>query len=284
MTARTVAEQQALLAAHTDDGPTFDGGSGKGHFVGADVAVVRIVAIEFATAVAFARGLVLNGEPLRTSAVEALVPVEAVVAAEGHKCLVHGHRTSKEFDAVVQVGHDFDVVDGGSGTDASKGQAVDFVGSAELRSTVTDAHVGQHPRVVFVVASTVGRLVVVCWNAFHLGGSAKVGGGVTQHDQAAPLAAGVVRRRTVEGISFEGENDGAAFRAFGEDLASRGHNHGGGVHTRSCGTFDDGSCFNGQGLSAIDEDVAVQDVVVVAGPSGGACAFTVVCDGDICTL
>ena len=125
---------------------------------------------------------------------EALIPIEAVVAAESHKRLVHSHGTAKKLDAVVQVGHNLNVMDGCARTDTGKGQAIDFVGCSQLGSTVADAHIRQHTGVVFVVVSTICGLIVVRGDALHLGGSAKVGGGVTQDNQAAPLATGVVRR------------------------------------------------------------------------------------------
>ena len=233
MAACAVAEEEALLVAHAHHSPALHGGDGKGHLVGAHAAVVGVVAVEFTRAVAFTGGLVLDGKPVRAAAVEPLVPIEAVVSAERNERVVDGDGATKEFDAVVKVGHHFHVVDGGAGSDACKGQAVDFVGRTELGAAVANADVSQHTGVVFVVLSAVLSLVVVGGDAFHLGHGAKVGGGVSEDDQTSPLAARVVRHRAVEGVPLEGEHDGAVGGAFGEDLASLGDNHGGGVHARA---------------------------------------------------
>ena len=52
---------------------------------------------------------------------ESLVPVEAVVTTKGDESIIHSHRSSKELDAVVEVGHDFHVVNGGSRAHTGKG-------------------------------------------------------------------------------------------------------------------------------------------------------------------
>ncbi len=182
-----------MVASDTHNGPACDGWFGKRHFIATDVSVVRIVAVEFTTAVAFAAGLVLDGQPIASCAVVTLIPVKAVVSAERDQSIVHRHRTTKELDAVVEVGNHLHVVDGRSGPHTCEGQAIDFVGCTELGSTVTDADVGDDTAVVSVVLSAVRGEVVVRGDALNLGGTAEVGGGVTQYNQTSPLAARIVR-------------------------------------------------------------------------------------------
>ena len=157
---------------------------------------------------------------------ETLVPIEAVVATECHQGVVDRHRTSEELNAVVEVGDHFHVMDGGARAHTCQRQSIDFVGRSELGSSVTDADVGQDAAVVHVVVTSVRGLVVVGGDAFHLGRTTEVGGGVAQDDESAPLASCVVGHGAVEWVSLVREDDGAVRGAFGEDLSTFGHNHG----------------------------------------------------------
>ena len=173
---RSVAEEEALLSADSHDGPSGDGWRGEWHFVCRDVSVVGVVSVEFASAVTDSVGLVLDDEPVAVvlTAVS-LVPVEAVVACEGHHCVCDGDCSTEEFDAVVKVGDHLDVIECGSASDATEGEAVDFVGSCELRTTVTNGDVAHDARAVAVVGSTVRSAVVVCRDAFDLSDTTEVG-------------------------------------------------------------------------------------------------------------
>ena len=260
-----------MVVAGAHHCPTVDGRGGEGHLVGGDVAVVGVVAVELTAAVAHCVGHVLDGEPVRVVlSTVALVPVEAVVATEGHERIGDGNGASEELDAVVQVGDHFDVVEHRGGTDATEGEAVDLVGRTELGAAMADGAVRHDAGVVGVVGSSVNRLVVVRRDALNLGGPTEVGGGVTEDDHTSPLAAGVIGDGTVERVGFVREDDGRCFRSIGENLSAFGDDEGGGVRSASRGTLDDGASFNGQDLSCAHEDVAVEDVGVVGCPGGAA--------------
>ena len=139
---------------------------------------------------------------------------------------------------------------------------------------MTNADVCQYTAVVHIIVSAVRRLVVVGRNAFNLRRSAKIGRSITEDNQATPLAAGVVRNRAVKGVTFKREDDGTVCCAFCEKLSPFRHDHRCSVRTCSGSTFHDGAGLNGQGLSRLNEDIAVQNVVVVACPSGRACTCT----------
>ena len=146
---------------------------------------------------------------------------------------------------------------------------------------MADADVTEHTAVVGVVGTAVLGAVVRAGDALHLSvGGGEVGGGSTQNDHTTPLVGEVVRHRTVEGVRLVGENDGASFGAFSKDLASAGYDQCRCVGTLSGCTFHHRSGFNGQGLAAVHEHVALQYIGVVAGPSRGACTGTIVVGND----
>ena len=90
-----------------------------------------------------------------------LIPVEAVVTGPCHCGVVHGNGAAEEFDAVVFIRDDLDVVDGRAGAHPTEGEAVDFVVRCERRSPVADADVAQDAGVRGVIRAAVLGAVVV---------------------------------------------------------------------------------------------------------------------------
>ena len=260
-----------MVVACAHHRPAVDGRGGEGLLVGGDVAVIGVVTVELTAAIAHCIGGVLDGEPVAVVlATVTLVPVEAVVTTEGHEGVGDGDSTSEELDSVVQVGDNLHVVDGRTGADTTEGDAVDLVGRSQLGTAMADGDIGEDTGVVGIVATTVDGLVIVCGNALDLGGASKVGGGVTEDDEATPLTAGVVGDGTVERIGLIGHDDGRGCRSIGEDLTAFGYNQGCSVRTTAGSTLDHGAGFNGESLSRTHKDVAVQDVRVIGCPGGGS--------------
>ena len=169
-----------------------------------------------------------------------------------------GHRdcATKEFDAIVQVGHHFNVVDGGAAADTSQCQSVDFIGCTELSAAMANGDIAQDAAVVGVIVAPVLREVVVGGNPLDLSGPSKVGGRIAQDDDAAPLAAGVIGHGSVEGVTFKRENDGGLSSSVGYKLSAFGDNQGRSVDATSRGTLDDSSGFNGEGLSRFNKNIS----------------------------
>ena len=122
----------------------------------------------------------------------ALVPVKAVVSTKGNKDVCGRNGSTKKFNAVIQVGDNFNVVEGGAAAHTGQSQTVDFVGCAKLGSSVANRHVAQNAAVVGVIVASVFCEIVVGWNSFDLRRPPKVGRGIAQHDDASPLASSVV--------------------------------------------------------------------------------------------
>ena len=141
----------ARAAAVTDEGGIVDGGRGVGS-AGDDAAVA---AVPLAAAVAEAAGGILDGEPELVVTLMAFVEVEAVVLAECYGDALGVDGAAEDFHAVIGVGDDFDVLDGGAGADAAHGQTVDFlVGGIDV-TTEADRDVFHNPRVVHSVGASV---------------------------------------------------------------------------------------------------------------------------------
>ena len=271
VTTGTVPEKETLIVAGAHHRPTVHGGNGEGHLVGGHVAVVRIIPVEFAAAITDRIGLVLDGQPAGIPlATISLVPVKAVVTAEGHECIGDAHRATEELDAIVEVGHHLDVVQRGAASNTTEGEAVDFVRRTEFGSSVADGTVRHGAAVVGVIRTAVHRLIVVGRDALNLGRSSEVGARITEDDHTAPLAARVVRDGTIQWVRFIRKHDGSLRRAIGENLTSLGHDERGSVGSAARRTLDDRSRFDGEGLSRADEDISVEDVSVVGCPGGGS--------------
>ena len=270
-----------MVVASAYHSPSGHSRSRERHLVCRDVATVRVVTVELTATVTDSVWTVLDGEPVAVvhSAVS-LVPVEAVVTTEGDNCICDGSSSTEELDSVVQVGDDFDVVKYRSASDATKGEAVDFVGSRELCSTVTDGHVTHDTCAVGVVRTTVRCTIVVGRDAFNLSNTTEVGGSVTQEDDTTPLTARVVGHRTVEWVTGVGEDDGALSEGFSVHRTAIGNDECRGGCSGTGGTFDDGSWLDGQGLARVDEDVSIEDVGVVTRPSGCARSLSGVGNDD----
>src|SRR5690606_19440107 len=86
----------------------------------------------------------------------ALVDVEALVLAEGNGDALGVDRAAEELHAVIRVGDDLDVLDGGAAADAAEGQAVDLVVRRELEPAEAERDVAQDAAVVRVVGAAIG--------------------------------------------------------------------------------------------------------------------------------
>ena len=204
----------------------------------------------------------------------AFVGVDAVVAAEEHRHILGVDGTAEELDAVVQVVRDLDVVDGGTGANAGKGDAVDFVVLTNDRTTMVNADVRQDTRVVLGRTTTV-RLTndtfdAVCFGDGNSRAAIRSGdGSLAENDEATPKA---TRFGSIEVVGrgikrvLGGKRDGF----FGGTL---GHDHGtlldderGGVHAGiNLLGFDHGTGFNGEGGAVLDEYLAVEFVLDAGG-------------------
>ena len=171
--------------------------------------------------------------------------------------------------------------DDGSTTNSTQGQAVDFVCRAKLRSTVADADVAENARVVFVVRSAVLGAVVVRRNAFNLSLTGwEVGCCVSKNDYTAPLTTRIVGNRAVKWVCLEREGDGARGGTVSIDLPTAGYDEGCSICTLTGHAFHNGTRFNGQCLSIVDEHISVEQVNVIACPSRRAGTVAIVRDDD----
>ena len=123
--ALVVADQRG--GAGTDEGRVVDH---RGRVVGVvgDVAghTVPFAAVVVGRGDAVSQQGGLDGEPELVGAGVALVDVKAVILVEREDDVAGVDRAAEELDAVVGVGEDLDVVDGGAGADTAEGEAVDL--------------------------------------------------------------------------------------------------------------------------------------------------------------
>ena len=92
----------------------------------------------------------------------------------------------------------------------------------------------------------------------------EVGWSVTENDQAAPLAACVVRRCTVEVVGFKREGDAAVGCTFCEELTTASDDQRRCVSALTGHAFYYGTGLNGEGLTVVHEYVSVEEVDVIA--------------------
>ena len=146
----------------------------------------------------------------------AFVGVDAVVAAEEHRHILGVDGTAEELDAVVQVVRDLDVVNGGTGANAGKGDAVDFVVLTNDRTTMVNADVRQDTRVVLGRTTTV-RLTndtfdAVCFGDGNSRAAIRSGdGSLAENDEATPKATLLVASK----LSAVGSNVSSAVNVMG---------------------------------------------------------------------
>jgi len=205
-------------------------------------------------------------------AVVAQVKVEGVVAVVGGDEVSGVYGAAEKFKAVVAVGDDFDVFEGGSSADTSEGESVDFVAGTEQGAAVANGYVAQYAGVVVGVAASVD-------DPFIFGGVyafdvvfafIAVNRGVSKDDDSSPKSVGFNGYGALQVVAFDGKDDGLLGGAVGDDFATAGYDEGTGFFALSGFCTYYGAGFNGEGLPVVDVHFAVEEVVFVGGPCGGA--------------
>ena len=90
--------------------------------------------------------------------VVSFIEVEGVIPNVGNGEVLGIRGTTKELDAVVFVGEDFNVVDGGAITNSAKGKSIDFVTRSYFRTTMPDGNILKNTRVVSGIGATIKRV------------------------------------------------------------------------------------------------------------------------------
>ena len=206
----------------------------------------------------------LDGEPVLVVTAPAFVIVEAVVAAERYGQVAGVYSAAEPFDAVVNVGEYFDVLNCGAAANAAQGETVDFVTGANFSASVTDGNVAQNAGVVVVIVAAVSAATFVGGQTFNLTDEVTVGAGATENNDATPLA--TIVKSEIEGIgeivSFSSEDDGVFGGAVSHDLAALRNDESGRevAGGRNGFTFDNGAGLDDEGGAVFDEYKSVHEV------------------------
>ena len=147
-------------------------------------------------------------------ATETGIGIEVVIpAAESHQ-ITAIHRTAEPFKAVILDIGTLHVVDYRLATHGAKSQAIDFLVSVKLNTTVFDTDITENAGIVVVILATVHSTRTT----FHLG-FARVDYRLAAENHAAPVTVVTLAGR------FVGSEDNRIFgRTFGHQLAAAFHN------------------------------------------------------------
>ncbi len=140
------------------------------------------------------RALDRDDELRRTA--EADVRIQIVVLVAGQHQIFHVGRTAESLDAVVRAVVDLDMIKLRAGTDARRGQALQFLAVRQHETGITDLDIAHAARIVGIIVTAIERAGRAFGVALAGGGARSrvrrliaVGdlGAAEQHD-AAPLA------------------------------------------------------------------------------------------------
>ena len=100
-------------------------------------------------------GVTLNNQAKLSTATPSLVAVEGVVTnvPDGH--ILQGDGAAPNFDAIIDVVHNLNMVDLGIATQSAQGKTVEFVGQTKHSTAVTEGQVGDVSGVVVVIATAI---------------------------------------------------------------------------------------------------------------------------------
>ena len=98
-----------------------------------------------ARALAGITGISLNDQAKLSAATPSLVAVEGVVTnvPDGH--VLQGDGAAPDFDAIINIVHNFNVVDLGVATQSAQGESIEFVGQANHSTAVAERQVEMLP-------------------------------------------------------------------------------------------------------------------------------------------
>ena len=217
---------------------------------------------------------VLNGEPELTFTAPPLIVVKAIITTVAYRGELDFSGSSEEFDSVIQVGEDFDELNGCSATNSAEGQSVDFVVCSNERATMSDGDVTENTAIVGIIVTAENTSGLVDVDSLDVVGNGRaavsgtIQGSITKNDQPTPHATiGAAKiLGIIDVILFGSEDNGSFCCSFSHDLATTCNDQSAGISTLTGFAFDDSAGFDGECFTIFDEDQTVENIFVISRP------------------